>query len=180
MSFQSQTLTEHRDLVKYEHDLATCYEAEYLLNLKLQDEIYDKTRRLNLTGTGSSSDDDGRDDGYEVLCCGGSEQRQLMLQGSSPATGITLETVCDDTEPMDTSDTNLQRNIFSNTQHEHPRPEILESESQVSHTQSHHNHLFTPHVPGYLHGQYLHTLHENTHSEGPSRKKKRLHQPESQ
>lgn len=35
---QSETSTEHTDLIKYECNLASCYEAEYMLSLKLQEE----------------------------------------------------------------------------------------------------------------------------------------------
>ena len=35
----SQTQLEHRDLIQYECNLAACYEAEYLLSLKIQEEM---------------------------------------------------------------------------------------------------------------------------------------------
>lgn len=35
----SQTQLEHRDLIQYECNLAACYEAEYLLSLKIQEEL---------------------------------------------------------------------------------------------------------------------------------------------
>ncbi len=39
-NLQSQTPTEQAELVQYEANLAACYEAEYLLSMKLQEEFY--------------------------------------------------------------------------------------------------------------------------------------------
>ena len=38
-SFESQACKEQDDLIKYEHNLSSCYEAEYLLSLKLREEM---------------------------------------------------------------------------------------------------------------------------------------------
>lgn len=68
-ALQSQTPSEQTDLIKYECNLASCYEAEYLLSLKLQDDIY-----------GGRSEGDGMYcDDYEVV---------------SPNCGLADEGVC--------------------------------------------------------------------------------------
>ena len=62
---QSQTSEEHTDLVEYECNLASCYEAEYRLSLKLQEDF--KGRRNWEDAIATYCDD------YEVLgtpnCC---------------------------------------------------------------------------------------------------------------
>lgn len=39
LCFESQACREQDDLIKYEYNLSSCYEAEYLLSLKLQEEM---------------------------------------------------------------------------------------------------------------------------------------------
>lgn len=60
----SQTQVEQRDLIQYECNLAACYEAEYLLSLKIQEEMCHQrdayndpsevTCRLNTPATGTA------------------------------------------------------------------------------------------------------------------------------
>lgn len=52
-TLNSQTSKEHDELVKYEYNLASCYEAEYLLSLKLQEDMI-------------CTSSESYDDGYEV------------------------------------------------------------------------------------------------------------------
>lgn len=55
MSSSPVSTTEQDELIKYEYNLASCYEAEYLLSLKLQEEM--------MNGGSSTC---SYDDGYEV------------------------------------------------------------------------------------------------------------------
>lgn len=59
---QSQTFKEQGELLKYEHNLASCYEAEYLLSLKLQEDM------IYSSSAGSS---ECYYDGFEVCPSGG-------------------------------------------------------------------------------------------------------------
>lgn len=83
-NLQSQTSAEYSDLIKYEYNLASCYETEYLLSLKLQESsCYNNTIQTNMNSDSISSC--SYDDGYEVSMVEAEtdrEQNQVMTSDS--------------------------------------------------------------------------------------------------
>ena len=111
----SQTPREHEELLKYEYNLASCYEAEYLLSLKFQE---DMMRSRGSSGSSSSSSSSSGsecyyDDVYETqhpLCPGSSSP-----PAQTPPDNIPTRDVFCGTEAMDTdaSSTNALCSHFS-------------------------------------------------------------------
>ena len=85
-SNQSQTPQEQADLVQYEHNLAACYEAEYLLSLKMQEEFYGSRSHFPSTesdcGTAARSNYLYCDD-FEVVWMPSTDQEYLQAFSST-------------------------------------------------------------------------------------------------
>lgn len=183
---QSQTAGEHNDLIKYEYNLASCYEAEYLLSLKLQEDVYTtKTCRI---GSGCTYDD-----GYEVLHQQGSCPSKQTQNGVVTCTSDTVNNplghiqisnngesemmeIADGTNDLLKHDVQLQPPTIQ----QHGNTHIYNSFIPSLHTSScslasqpYSCVVRTDHTNGYsLMGEMG---HGNTHCEGPSRKRRCFH-----
>ena len=80
---QSQTFKEQDELLKYEYNLASCYEAEYLLSLKLQEDM------IYSSSAGSS---ECYYDGFEVCPGGGVGGAGMDGEQSTPCGTTSFKT----------------------------------------------------------------------------------------
>lgn len=91
----SQTPREHEELLKYEYNLASCYEAEYLLSLKLQEDMM-RSRGGSGSSSGSSSSRSSSECYYDDVY----ETQHPPPQTSVPSRGVSCGV-----EVMDTDST---------------------------------------------------------------------------
>ena len=189
-SIQSQTLKEHHDLMKYERNLASCYEAEYLLSLRLEEYH---------NNTSDSSTDDGLSaclpDSYDYEYAAAlretypntdtiglsSMDREVTTQngGALLDNPVQFENVLLE-ESMDTTNTD---HLGSNGSGCHLQfcEEEVKLQSSINHAQSMDNQssFFSP-TPCTFTNVDTNIAHgmgcSNTHCEGPSRKRICLHQ----
>ncbi len=184
-NFPSQTFAEHDELIKYECNLASCYETEYLLSLKLQEDMMN-----------SSESSTAYDDGYEVQV-GLSARAEPCSQVPASTSSLLKQDPLSQDEPMETTSSHYpytknntgipSQALFmpnslqqqpSVSWHSHSANAQSQAHSQppVFPVKSNHIIVDTQMQNGYsLMGDLG---HGNSHSEGPSRKRIRLHQPE--
>lgn len=176
-ALHSQTPREHDELVKYEYNLASCYEAEYLLSLKLQEEMM-----RSRSNTGDSARSAGYyDDGYEVQAGPGRVGSSTLPLSQLPPTPSDMEAM----ETASCADHMMGGSVF---QQEPPS-------GQYHATRTHSQPVSLVRVPEICRSRTEDGRHsgqsyvsnawslpadmDTTHSEGPARKKICLHQTNS-
>ena len=87
-SLPSQTPREHEELLKYEYNLASCYEAEYLLSMKLQEDMM-RSRSSTGGSSCSTSREQYYDDIYETQQpTGSTADHSLPSRHSVPSSAV--------------------------------------------------------------------------------------------
>lgn len=183
----SQTAKEHEELLRYEQNLASCYEAEYLLSLKLQEDIMMRSR----SGGSDASTECYYDDVYET-------QQQVcpsIPDHNLPTNVISMGTVFGGVESMETGSgtnyhhlpANIGKGLATDLQQVSPASSQYSDHSlrvsmvQIPDTckkrienggEYHFN------VGHHQDGEYSDTANWSAHIEGPARKKCRLQQSE--
>lgn len=163
-----QTFNEQDELLKYEYNLASCYEAEYLLSMKLEEDMI------------HAGKSECYYDGFEVQYCptsttDSSDQKLFCsgIEAGGPASILNHEPVC---EFMETSD-KLSSHFTNN--HLHSNPTTLTTANGW---------LSGNHSPNLLVSQQPATdsldavaamqnghSQDNKHTDGPSKKRICLH-----
>lgn len=181
----SQASTEQDELIKYEYNLASCYETEYLLSLKLQEDMIHSLESCTSYDDGYEVQMDHRDCPEAQLTCIGSPTSSIEYPRQDSLISHQDEEAMETTSSVHSHHRLPQPTFTSDsTDHQHI------SASQPSHPTTTGQSPFTafpiknttpvPEVCSSVqNGSSLmwDLGHGNAHNEGPSRKKICLHQP---